>query len=43
MTEKLYEDQEFGIVVLRKNVRSRAISIRVKGVSRQVQALACPH
>lgn len=38
MTEKLYEDPEFGIVVLRKNVRSRAVSIRVKGSRTNTEA-----
>lgn len=31
MTSKLYDDDEFGAIVLRKNVRSRGISIRVRG------------
>lgn len=31
MTERAYKDPEFGIVILRKNARSRAISIRVRG------------
>ncbi len=31
MTSKIYCDPEFGTVVLRKNARSRAISIRVRG------------
>ena len=31
MTSKLYNDDEFGAIVLRKNVRSRGISIRVRG------------
>ena len=30
MTERAYKDPEFGIVILRKNARSRAISIRVR-------------
>lgn len=31
MTGKIHNDGEFGPVVLRKNVRSRGISIRVRG------------
>ena len=31
MTSKIYSDSEFGTIVLRKNARSRAISIRVRG------------
>ncbi len=33
MTSKLYKDPEFGDITLRKNSRSRGISIRVRGVA----------